>query len=733
MNTRLGKSFGLAFVLAVGILAVMFALGTFNAPKAGADVTTPGIGFTTTPDAPGPGASIGMELVFQLNRDADAFDEITIALKDFGLPSSIAERSVSVRQSNAGGAAAAVDLDGSNLIVELPDINGTGAGNEGLGISRGIDITILIRKNAGITAPTAAGDYPVTVAHNDQTDAVELGKVMISRTVSVDPDEGGGGTEVTVNGKAFADGTGTLFSGPVGATPSALKDVTVTDGAFETTVDAADLEKADDGVSVIEFRDSNGDKASANFKVTGTTTLGSDSVGKGKSLTISISDWIETEPTLVKIDGVDLQTRNEAGATAPVVLDVDRAATFYVTVSGRVGLGTKTVVLFGNDDKNTPETTDDVANGKRLDSASVEITAVDLTVSPSTAVVGREVTITGSGFTGSVASIEVGEATVCDSTENNITDCNIETASGGRVVAAFNIPDDAALADAGDYTITVTDSGDRIGTGTVTIPERTLTVDPAESRIGTTINISGAGWPTGTVANLVGIYYDGIQYATAISAADGRWSASISVPTAANVGETHKVEAKATVGGGDTKNVNQEADHKTPDAVVTLSSAQAQRGTTITVSGDNFNVFRPVMIEIDGSNVAPSATTTDGTGSFSAEVRVPGLSLGNKNLKVTVSDVPVVEFLEIVATPVVTSKASADVFEPLVTAGVLTVVWSFDNTTKAWSFYDPRPEVAAAVDLTVVNTGDNVWIQVTADMDFQGETLTAGWNLHTLN
>ena len=35
MNTRLGKSFGLAFVVAVGILAVMFALGTFNAPEGG--------------------------------------------------------------------------------------------------------------------------------------------------------------------------------------------------------------------------------------------------------------------------------------------------------------------------------------------------------------------------------------------------------------------------------------------------------------------------------------------------------------------------------------------------------------------------------------------------------------------------------------------------------------------------------------------------------------------------
>ena len=41
MNTRLGKSFGLAFVVAVGILAVMFALGTFNAPEGWERMTAP--------------------------------------------------------------------------------------------------------------------------------------------------------------------------------------------------------------------------------------------------------------------------------------------------------------------------------------------------------------------------------------------------------------------------------------------------------------------------------------------------------------------------------------------------------------------------------------------------------------------------------------------------------------------------------------------------------------------
>ena len=48
MNTRLGKSFGLAFVVAVGILALMFALGTFSAQKAGAQAADPVLALDTT-------------------------------------------------------------------------------------------------------------------------------------------------------------------------------------------------------------------------------------------------------------------------------------------------------------------------------------------------------------------------------------------------------------------------------------------------------------------------------------------------------------------------------------------------------------------------------------------------------------------------------------------------------------------------------------------------------------
>ena len=75
---------------------------------------------------------------------------------------------------------------------------------------------------------------------------------------------------------------------------------------------------------------------------------------------------------------------------------------------------------------------------------------------------------------------------------------------------------------------------------------------------------------------------------------------------------------------------------------------------------------------------------------------------------------------------------SATAFADLIAGNNLVVVWHFDNTTKGWAFYDPRPEVAEVCDLEEVTIGFNVWIEVRADQEFQGQTLTAGWNSITL-
>ena len=59
--------------------------------------------------------------------------------------------------------------------------------------------------------------------------------------------------------------------------------------------------------------DANGTAATEMFTVTGTTTLGSDSVGKGELLEISIADWIEHLPDDVLIGGVSLDIVNADG------------------------------------------------------------------------------------------------------------------------------------------------------------------------------------------------------------------------------------------------------------------------------------------------------------------------------------------------------------------------------------------------------------------------------------
>ena len=73
----------------------------------------------------------------------------------------------------------------------------------------------------------------------------------------------------------------------------------------------------------------------------------------------------------------------------------------------------------------------------------------------------------------------------------------------------------------------------------------------------------------------------------------------------------------------------------------------------------------------------------------------------------------------------------AQVFEELVDAGLLVVVWHYDNATASWAVYDPSAP-AELNDLTSVVAKDIVWVEVTERTQFQGRTLNKGWNLITL-
>ena len=70
----------------------------------------------------------------------------------------------------------------------------------------------------------------------------------------------------------------------------------------------------------------------------------------------------------------------------------------------------------------------------------------------------------------------------------------------------------------------------------------------------------------------------------------------------------------------------------------------------------------------------------------------------------------------------------AQVFAPLISEGILVAVWHYDNATQTWSSFAPNvPEPLN--DLILLAAGDIVWLQLTADQEFQEQALKQGWNL----
>ena len=213
MNTTVSKSFGLALLLAVGIIAVMVAMGTFSAQKAGAQDTTDVLEGSIEIDSetPSAGAAVQIKVRAEFTDPVEDFGEFIIELEGYGLPDSIDVKDVLVRVGTGAdsltlsGNPSNVDVSGNSITIEL---DGGTTDDPGIEITSTNDYAeITIRKRAGVTAPALAGKYDVSVG--DET-AEEL--VTVSPALKLDPKKGGSATEITVSGKAFANGTGSLYT-----------------------------------------------------------------------------------------------------------------------------------------------------------------------------------------------------------------------------------------------------------------------------------------------------------------------------------------------------------------------------------------------------------------------------------------------------------------------------------------------------------------------------------------
>ena len=891
MNTRVVKSFGLALLVAVGILALMLALGTFNAPKAGAQATDQvDMGSIEIESAtPASGATVQVQLTFNSGSDATGnFGTLEIELEGYGIPSQIDPKHVLIRTPASGtdpdnGNPVDVTVSGGVITLELNDDDDDGTAD----IEGDVDgVIIVLRSRIGIMAPALAGTYDVRIGEETNENAV-----TVSASLSLDPAKGGSSTEIEVSGKAFADGTGTLYTEmltnpdgnndgiidaliaegdsptnpddrstggytldtdgdgeanfhlrlednetggdddeyvavpiqtgaglsanvddlvtedlgykislapaptqpattPLEGTPTLpaatydtdnaeeLKDVTVDDGEFSTTIDAEDLViGGNEGRSRIRMTDANGDMARAVFQVTGTVTLGSDSVGKGKLLKISLSEWITDVPNLVKIGGVMVAITDEDGdAVEGETIDIedaddtdqlteayleffglgdgdadDDAVSFYVKVGGDVGLGSKTVVLFhrvtetdnqGTTGTDEPEPTDDemTHTDTRLNSSNVEITALGLSVAPTTAVAGQQVTVEGTGFStatdNQLATLTVGGIPQTELSNRNDVD-EYDVLSGGRIVISFAVP---AEVTEGSNTIRITDEEGRVGEVALTVPEPMITLDPTSSRRATTVTVTGTGFPAGENISVdYGEEDDGI--ASGRTDNTGNFTASFGVPSDAAIGGEIDVTASIMVDGPDdgdeTTTYSAEATHSVPDKEITVTPDVVRSGETVQIVGTGFPRYSDVEVKVGEGEFRTTDVRTDEIGDFTTSAIIPGIDPGTHVIQVRAGAEIATWVITVPVGPApMVSADPADVFADLIEDGTLVEVLQLVRTSDTditWLFYKPGEMFEDFNTYSESESGDILFVNVSSQTTFQDRTLYTGWNQHVLN
>ena len=709
MNTRFGILAGQALVIFVSVFTAMLALGViFPLGVRGVDhpINDNGQAVDFQPQMVGdfmvdntvkrPGDVSGFRFSFTTDVDLVANeDTITVHFdKDFkGHGSSLSRNHVTVSARHSADATIAdtatimqtgaytpstdatldllstahpdrhtpAGLSNSNVlgnveyIINVPDMNGSEDGAPG--IAAGSTVTVTISPAAGITNATEGGNKGPLGVYTSEQQQLVYDAVFVARGLALNDYDANRGKVLTVLGRGFQNGTtvtiylvndmpGCDFSAgspPAGATELVVAEPVASDDTFQATYTVTVPPFAPGFGNCIYAQDGNEPPFTAGpveFELEGLLTVSPTSAAVGDEVDITLWDWPNgpIPANAVTIAGV---TQKIIGGSTSVS---NGSANF------RIEIGT-----------GTPSGANEIkvsANGES-DTKTITISGAILEASPMTAVPNQAITVNGQGFSGdsTINALNDGsEVTLGGDAEaltrsaggfrnfNNGESVTVD--SGGSWSATIIVPITTATTTAGTHPLTVKDSGDREGTVNITIPERTLTIEPAEARPGETVTLTGKGFPaTNTRAKehntpSVEITYDGDFVGTAIPDGDGNIMLSFRVPLDAAIPSTNRVEANYTIPGAGAP-VEASVNHTVPGARVSLSMDEGKPGDRVTVTGDGFKAFASVeYVRIGGIEVTPAPTpATDRHGEFTATILVPDLAEGANSVEVRVGGV----------------------------------------------------------------------------------------------
>ena len=735
--------------------------------------TTPAVTMLESSSTSG-GASVKLTLtIVNLPNNLNSGSWVEIYLEDdYQEPGSISREDVvfiatnadgtGTRATNDGGTvtAAAVEIDDGGEIdgeddavvisARIPDMDPR---DDNFGYPRqGQTLMMIVASSAEIENPTEAKSnstgYAIVGAGEDRGDVadVKLTDLLVKAKIGLSADDGGRGKEVTVTGSGFNDGvTAEVFvlvalaededADPPVEAPSCTTIVD-TGESLGTTVVRSDhkftiaftVHQDEFDAGEVNYICAADNKSPSNrlasavkmFDVTPSLTISPDSVSSGEEVTLKPRDF-NSGIIEVSLDG-------DEDATYPAVTDddfeIEKDGSDYVfdmpgSLSGVVQISFKQ----GGDTKDGTIT---------VDPSSLKLSQTE--VAPNQSVI-----VSGSGFSedaeicvGDIKidgkALKVDEAgTSADSSATNGIACDgdvkgdryVSTTSNGEFTATVRIwsedPETNPALDDDEYTIKVTDSEGFVGKAKITILEPTVSVMPEMVSPRDFITISGENWPISSADDdhEVTIMVDRRNRSVNIDG-NGRFRYEYQLRSNIGIGDEHEVVVEFKSDGG---SIEEEATFEVHDAGIMLTPTEAAPGQTISLEIEGMPPYTLVdHVNIDGVNrLGGQNLNTDRHGNVMITgVLVPYLDPGFYPVQVMVGEETRVVQLEVLAEASVAGAAAALPGALSEVSDNLVRVFHFNNSTKVWTFYDPRPEFEGLNTLTELANGQPYWILVSA-------------------
>ena len=274
-----------------------------------------------------------------------------------------------------------------------------------------------------------------------------------------------------------------------------------------------------------------------------------------------------------------------------------------------------------------------------------------LTISPSSAVPGQAITVSGSGFTGNAwVSLHLscaGETVVVAGAGAADRTPFIPVSASGTFAFSTRVPfHDTVTATSGAKTWTARETTTARGARSAsssgfTIQKRSMVLSPSTATPGATVDVFGSGWGVktrGSVSSRVTITLQDDYGHPILNTASGSFSVSpfgefiglITVPSDADVPRLMVIatdnNGPTAEGGADGFSANQTATAalRVSTAEVTITPSTAPTWSVVTISGKGFPARTPLSeLNFGGADQLPSPPPeTDASGSFAVALTV---------------------------------------------------------------------------------------------------------------